>query len=183
MIEGHRIVARIGILLVVITSGCMTSKKIKEKNLNKMADIYKSTIDGTYSNKIEGGKWETFGLWNLLIRSYNKKVDTVEVNNNMLVRLDMVSPDRLSVSLIDNHQVLSEFQLQGKIDDEYFSVKRKYFILPIPFLYLRFEAKNMIGTTTDGSLIIMHGYKREGWLLIMAAGSGGISENKFQRIN
>lgn len=173
----------ISLLLLITLNSCITSEKLKRENPYELLDFSISNLEGTYSNKIEGGSCEGFGLWNLLIRSYNKSADSVNVNNEMFVKLKMISADSLNVKLIDNNSTISEFTVKGKIDSEYFSIKKKYFLLPIPLIYLRFETKNMLGNASDRDLVLMHGYKREGWILIFAGGGGGISENKFRRIN
>jgi hypothetical protein len=180
MINPHNII-RVLILNLIIFSGCIATRNIKKENSVPMTEFSKTNFDGIYSNKIENLHFEKFGLWNLLIRSYSSKADTIITDNNMLVKLKMANENLVNVQLIRNDSTISEFNLRGKIDGEYFSVKRKYFLLPIPALLLHFETKNLIGNSKDGNLVIMHGHYREAWILIMAGGAGGISQNQFRK--
>lgn len=100
----------------------------------------------------------------------------------MYVKLELTNQNLLNVKLLEKNTILDEINLKGKLENDFFSVKRQYFLLPIPFLVLHFEIKNLVGNSKDGNLLIMHGYKREGWILIMAGGGGGLSQIQYKKI-
>lgn len=160
----------------------MTSKSIKSKNNLDLISYSKSRIEGTYLNIIEGHDYKDFGLWNMLARSYDNNLDTVSTTNEMTVRLQFTDSDILNVSLLKNNTVLKEFELKGKVDEEYFSIKRKYLLVPIPFLTIYSDTKNMLAITVNGNLNLLHANKHILWL-IMAGGGGGIGSYEFQKIN
>lgn len=170
-------------LTSVIFTACMSSKKLKESNPYPLSLFSASTVNGLYANKIESRDYDTFGLWNMLIRSQKNKNDTVQVNNEMQVELHLIDSTTLEVKLIENQKKLSEFTLQGEIvDQQYFSVKRKYFLFPSPLYFRREETKNMIANGEDGSLILIHGYKKASAFLNMGNSYGGIDSFKFEKI-
>lgn len=172
------------ILVITLIQSCIVTRNMKKKNDSNMVSFSKESIDGLYSNKIEGEKWINFGLWDILYRSSRTKLDSfVDADTSYNVKLELVNENLLNVKLIKDTIVYNEFNLKGKIDKEYFSVKRKYFLLPIPMLLFHFETKNLIGNSINGDLIVMHGTKREGWVLFMAGGGGGISKNRFIKIS
>ena len=99
-----------------------------------------------------------------------------------LVGITKLNNEKLTVSLIHNGKILDEIVLTGEIEDDYFSVKRKYFLIPIPALLIHKETKNLLCNSPNGALVIMHGYKSGGWILFMAANGGGISNHQFKKM-
>lgn len=71
---------------------------------------------------------------------------------------------------------------KGEVVDNYFSIKKKMIVVPIPALFFHRERKTILGSHKNGNLHLTRGYKNASWFLFMAGDYGGISNYKFERI-
>jgi hypothetical protein len=185
----HKLILTFFLLYLITGSGCISTKKMRGENRSEMFNISKASLDGLYSNKevsAEGWNyWQGLGLLEALNRNYSGKLKDSIINDTSYVKLELLNENLLNVKyLTKNYSVVGEFNLKGKIENKYFSVERKFFLLPIPFLFFYYETKNLIGTSSDSNLVVMHGSKDFVWLLVMAGGSegDGISRMQFEKI-
>jgi len=97
------------------------------------------------------------------------------------VKIDLINDTKLKVSLIENDMELKSMEFEGKIIDEYFSIKKKLLLIPIPFFTLHRERQTIIGNNDKSDLILTRGYYNAAWFVVMAADNGGISSYDFER--
>src|SRR5688572_11257331 len=130
-----------------IFSSCISSKKMKEQNLDPVDQFDENELIGVYSNKDSS----ILTLWEILYRSYSfKPYPRSEMAKDYLVGITKLNNEKLTASLIHNGKILDEIVLTGEIEDDYFSVKRKYFLIPIPALLIHKETKNLLCNSPNG---------------------------------
>lgn len=168
------------VLFLQIFSGCLSTSNMMFDNKENKRAFSTQEFNGLYSNVDTSHK--SLHLWNLLARNYKKKAELIKTDSLMKVKLNLVNDEILSIQLISKDSILSEMTLKGKIENSFFSIRRKYFLLPLPLLLLHFETKNLLAISENGNLFLIHGYKRDGWILIMAGGSGGVSTWHFNKL-
>ncbi len=100
------------ISFITLTS-CYSTKRLIRENDFQVSDINKNTINGIYN--------DTIGLWSLLRSSYTFKHDSI-FPTKKYVELTLTDQENLNVKLIDSSKmkVIDEFNLKGKIKDNYF---------------------------------------------------------------
>ena len=167
------------IICILITS-CYSTKKLVSKKKTEAIQFSIQQFNGTYKNQLLG--FEQFGLWQLLNRGISFKSDTTSTINTA-VKLKLVTKNKLEIQLLSNDKILNTLTLKGHVQNEYFSIHRKLILVPIPFLYIHRESKTLLGNDASGSLVVVHGFKDDGWNVIMAGGGGGgISNYNFERL-
>lgn len=161
-------------------TSCFSTNKLISKSESKSIEFSIKKLNGSYSNQIENN--EKVGLWNILADNKSFKGDWNKVVENSYVKFEMNSETELKVSLIENDSIIKKMELKGKIVNDYFSIKKKFLLIPVPaFLFLR-ERKTIIANDAKGNLILTRGYKNGAWFLVMASDFGGISSHEFKRI-
>ena len=85
------------------------------------------------------------------------------------------------MSLIENDSITKSMIFKGKIVDDYFSINKKFLLIPIPALLFHKERKTIIGIKKNGNLILTRGYKNAGWVLLFSTDFGGISSFEFEQ--
>ncbi|RXJ43747.1 hypothetical protein [Gelidibacter gilvus] len=89
----------------------------------------------------------------------------------------------LNIKLIRQDSILEEYNLYGKIKNQYFSIDRDLKLIPFyPIYYIHDEQKTILGNDKDGNLILVNGFKSEGAILFFGNGNHGIYEHKFEKI-
>lgn len=120
------------------------------------------------------------GLWNILADNKTFHGDTSQVNENSYVKLELTSETKLRASLIENDTLLKTMNFKGKVVDDYFSIKKKLILIPIPALVWYRERKTIIGNDKNRNLILTRAKKNGAWILFMAADGGGITSYEFE---
>lgn len=156
-------------LFVFLTEACVPLKKAERNNLLKLDNNNKHVLNGKYANRAPRNNSNGFySLW-FELDYHRKNTDTVP--EQAVVQLETLSPKRVKAGLWNNDTLIKTITLKGKIKDGYFSVKRYYNIVPIPFLYFRHnDHKIRLGKTTNGLLVADAAESHGGWILVMAAG-------------
>lgn len=150
------------------------------KSENQSTEFSAENINGIYQNRI--GNSNTVGLWNILADNKTFKGDTTPVTINSVVKIELLSDTELKASLIENESITKYMLFSGKITGNYFSIKKKLIVIPIPALFFHRERKTILGTYKNGNLNVTRGYKNGAWFLFMAGDYGGISNYQFERI-
>ena len=97
------------------------------------------------------------------------------------MKIELIKETKLRVSLIENDLITKSIEFKGKVTDGYFSLKKKFLLIPIPALLVHRERQTIIGNNEKGNLILTRGYKNGAWFLVMAADYGGISSYEFEK--
>ncbi|OIQ22365.1 hypothetical protein [Lacinutrix sp. MedPE-SW] len=147
---------------------------------NKSTEFSAENINGVYRNKI-GDNGKT-GLWNILADNKTFKGDTTAATKNSFVKVELISNTELKASLIENDSITKSMLFDGEIVDNYFSIKKKMILVPIPALFFHRERKTILGNNKNGNLNLTRGYKNGAWFIFMAGDYGGISNYEFERI-
>ena len=172
------------ILLIVITfslTSCVTEKELLSKTTNS-AMILDSNLNGTYSY-VNVGIEEKADLPNVFL-SY-KRIKFDDERNSSLdslqTRIEYDGDKKLKITLLDSISVIQTFDLRVKDRGNYLSVKRKLFLIPIPFLfYFHKERKAIIFSDNNGDLHIIEGEEQSIWIF-MAGGYSFTNHHKFEK--
>lgn len=172
------------ILLIICFSltSCFSTKKLISESENVPVEFSIKKLNGVYKN--QNGKDTTIGLWNILADNKTFKRDSTLVSENSFVKIELISETEMKVSLVENDLVKKSMEFKGRVTNGYFSLKKKFLLIPIPALLFHRERQTIIGNNEKGNLILTRGLKNSGWFLFMAAEFGGISSYVFeQKIN
>jgi hypothetical protein len=165
-----------------LLTGCLSTNKIAKKNLSEMEDFSKENLEGIYLNRCDTE--DNNKLWKELYYSYHLfKADKTDIPEKTFVKLELNNPKNLTVTLISTEgEILNSFSLKGKIIDKYFSVKRNFFLIPIPAIFLYRERKILIGNSKDGNLILAGNDTGFAWILIISGGNSPfVTDYKFDK--
>jgi hypothetical protein len=105
------------------------------------------------------------------------------VLENSFVKIEVIDDTTVKATLIENDMPSKHMEFRGKIVDNYFSIKKKLLVIPIPALFILRERKAIMGTNKEGNLIITRANKNGAWFLVMAADSGGISSCEAEKMS
>lgn len=160
-------------------TSCFSTKKLINESENIPVEFSIERLNGVYKNQI--GDDTYVGLWNILADNKTFKGDWTKVSENSSVKIELLSETELRVSLIENDLVTKSMEFKGKVTNGYFSLKKKFLLIPIPALLFHRERQTIIGNNEKGNLILTRGYKNGAWFLVMAADVGGISSYEFEQ--
>ena len=140
--------------LISLTS-CYSTKRLIRENNFKPSDFDKQKLSGIY----DSGQNDSLpkNLWNILKTSYSFKSDSLG-NHNDKVKLTLLDDKNVNVKLLNslNGNVIEEFNLKGKIKDEFFAIDRNLTLFPFfPVFYVNKESKIIIGNDLNGDLILV----------------------------
>lgn len=168
----------IAIITLIFTS-CISTNKLMNLPSNTIKNVSFEYFNSNYSNKDIENSLQT--LWELLYECKTLKNDTTKITDNTYINISF-NKNILTVKAINDTSVLNSFELEEKIVDNYFSVKRKLILVPIPFIYFRHsERKVLLGIGLNGNLIVKNGVEENLWIL-MAGGYSGESSNEYEEL-
>tara|TARA_R110001583_G_C5423666_1_gene388109 strand:+ start:63 stop:608 length:546 start_codon:yes stop_codon:yes gene_type:complete len=175
----------IKILLLIFTislSSCYSTKRLIRENDFKTSAFDKQKLNGIYDNGLNDSLPKN--LWATLKSSYTEKNDTINLENNN-VKLTLLDNENLNVQLLNksNDYVIGEFNLKGRIKDNFFTLDRNLTLYPfIPLYYINKETKTILANDLKGNLVLVTRRVSEGMILMMAAGSRSVQNDKYKRI-
>ena len=169
------------LFLTISLTSCYSTQKLIDKSTNTPTKFSKEKINGIYKNRIEG--YTRTGLWNILADNKSFQLDTTAVQENSFVAIKLVDDTTIRATLIENDTPSKQMEFKGNIVGNYFSIKKKLLLIPIPAIFLYKERKTIIGTNSNGNLIITRANKNGAWFLVMAADSGDISSCEIEKKN
>ncbi len=168
------------ISLVLTLISCVTESNLIE--IKKFNTIKFSTdrFNANYSNQ-DSTSWR---LWETLYECYSFKISKIPVPYNAIINLSLKKDNILHVSAYDGNIMIDEIDLKGKPKENYFSIKRKLRLIPIPFFWIHNETKVILGNDQERNLIVNVGELNGGWILIMAGGGSKIfSSNRYVKFD
>ena len=148
----------------------------------KTSDFNKQSLNGIYNNGLNDSLPKN--LWATLKSSYSDKTETINLENNN-VKLTLIDNENINVKLLSetDENIIDEFNLKGRIKDNFFTIDRKLTLYPfIPIYYVNKETKTILGNDLDGNLIVVTGSVSEAMILMMAGGNRSVQNNLFKRI-
>jgi hypothetical protein len=162
-----------GILIVLLCAtvfnGCITTSDLLEKSRQVPAPFSAGAYSETYFNKDTVSKG--FTLWSALYHCKSFRKDPFESSAGN-VKLQYDGKNRLTVTLIENSLDQASISLKVKRRGNHLSVKRNFFLVPVPFFYTRYrEARVLLSSDASGNLLVNYAHRQFIWVLM--AGSGG----------
>ena len=167
------------VCLCACLCGCVSTKKVRNQSL-EVAKFDITNFNGNYANKADTNS--VGYLFNDLHPENIFRKNKEYPNKQAIINLKFDDKRTLTVTTIDNNAILSEIKLKGKIKGNYFSVRRKLLLIPIPMLfYIHQENKILLGNDKNGNLILKSGFSNTVFILIIG-GNNGISQSQFKKI-
>lgn len=165
----------------MILCSCVCSKQVRNQSLEVVKfDIAK--LNGTYESQSD--TTFTVGLFSILNPDFPFSKGKKYPSKQAKINFKFDGRKTLTVTTIDNNDILSEVKLKGSIKGNYFSVRKKLHIIPFPFIiYTYAENKILLGNDKNGNLIVKNGYYSIAWIFLMSAGNSYTSQSQFKKIN
>jgi hypothetical protein len=168
------------LLLTLLLSNCISNKELNSYyKAEGYSSIKNSQISGLYLVPADSSK---FNLAEKLLDFAKISCEDLVVGENTVVSLEIKSRNRLFVQILQERNVVKQFELKAKVHNNYVSVKRKLKITPIPFFYFHFEEKMILFLDDKGKLTAVFGNDQGGMVLFMVAGTNSTDIYKFDKI-
>ncbi len=167
---------------MISLSSCYSTKRLIRENDYKTSKFNKQKLNGIYNNGLNDSLPKN--LWATLKSSYSDKTDTINLENNN-VKLTLIDNENINVKLLNetDDNIIDEFNLKGRIKDDFFTIDRKLTLYPfVPIYYLNKETKTIIGNDLNGNLVVVTGRVSEAMILMMAGGNRSVQSSQFKRI-
>lgn len=167
---------------MISLSSCYSTKKLIRENNFKISDFDKNKFNGIYSNGLKDSLPKK--LWTTLKSSYSDKPTTLNQENHN-VKLTLLDNENINIKLLNetDENVIEEFNLKGKIKDNFFSIDKKQTLYPFfPIFYLNNETKTIIGNDCNGNLILVTGKVNEAIIFIFSGGNRSVDNDQFKRV-
>ena len=166
---------------LLFLSSCISTYDLMESYPSDIARFSVSGLNGNYSNS---GDDEYNDLWSTLSNFKTSKKDTVVVPKDAMINLHFENDQRLIMTAYEDKKIVKQTIVKGKLMGDYFSVRRKLFLIPIPLFFIHQEAKVIFGQGQRDNLIVKYGKENGAWILIFAGGSGGgFNKNEYARLD
>ncbi|AXP81618.1 hypothetical protein CJ739_2545 [Mariniflexile rhizosphaerae] len=167
-------------LIIILFSSCISTKKLIRNSTTEISEFDKNNLDGIYSNINKQA--ENNSLWFILTKTITQKFNQTSIENYN-VKITLSNDKTLNIKLVKQDSILEEYNLPGKIKNQYFSVDKDLKLIPFyPIYYIRNEQKTIVGNDKDGNLVLVNGFESEGAILFLGNGNNGIYEYKFEKI-
>ena len=135
----------------MVFSSCVSSQKLIRNSKYQAVTFSKQHLNGIYEFDRR--------LWNQFNRlSKTKNIITTDTLSNATLHLKVNDKNELSVEIYLDKNPLHKVILKGKPMENYFSLKRKFILVPFfPVLYFHRDLKILLGNDAEGNLIILYG--------------------------
>ena len=174
----HLFISGLILLVIFISSGCMSKKNIIKEGPKSYWTKKEPPID--YQNFFPTDSAQRNSIWNRLNMSF--RYSNKKYNEGATVRLNRIEPKKISFYLIENEHPIDSLILKGKIQGDYFSVKRRMKIIGLPLIYFKFyKAKIYIGFSKEGALLIKSCETKIGNILFMTGGNSEIISTPYKK--
>ncbi len=168
------------IILLIILTSCISEKELVTKiEDSKIKD--KVEIENLYSNKnLNNNTYQN--LIQILDYHYKHKIfkNHYKLNDSVKVKIVFDGIDNLNVCYNDTNNNLINYNLKVKNKGKYLTLKRKFKIIPIPFIFgYYWNEKTIVYIDNNNDLNFLSGQNQFIWILL-AGGGKNIYENKFE---
>lgn len=128
---------QLGIIIILLTSSCVSNKHLISKCNNCML-VNKTTIE------------QVNGSYNSEIWKYIAPLKKSEVTDSTtVVRLTVVSDKKILAELVKGNEVLAKKMIKGKIKNNVYSVRKKVYPIGCPLIFLRLYSNKIDMSITD----------------------------------
>jgi hypothetical protein len=168
------------LLLTLLFSSCISNKELNSYYKAKgYSSIKNSQISGLYLVPSDSSK---FNLAEKLLDFAKISCEDLVVGENTVVSLEIRRSNRMFVKILQEKNIVKQFELRAKVHNNFVSVKRKLKITPIPFFYFHFEEKMILFLDNEGKLTAVIGNDQAGMVLFMVAGTNSTDIYKFDKV-
>lgn len=137
-------------------SSCYSANRLINSSDKPVAPFKAHTLTGLYHNNIEGDVDNT--LWTDLYAARKFRKTDPYVYDSM-IKMEVVNDKKVLAHLIVDGSIAETLEMKGRMKDDYFVVNRKFFLLPVPFLFFYKDHKTILGNLENGNLHIVQGKK------------------------
>ena len=166
--------------------GCVSTKQVRNQSL-EVAKFDIEKFNGDYVNKADFAKdfYANEPLFRQLFSGtlMDRYPKNIHITDSTIVNFYFDNKKTLIITATERGKILYKKKLRGKVKGNYFSVRRKLFLVPIPCIYFHDETKILLGNDKNGNLILKLGDSGGFWLFIMAASTEYISQSQFKKFN
>ena len=168
-----RYIYKLLFLIIILFSNCISTKKLIRNSSTEISEFKENELNGIYSNSNKTS--EKNNLWFTL----TNQIESDKYN----VKITLINEQVLNIKLLDKDSILGEYDLHGKIKNQYFSIDRDLKLIPFfPIYYIRNEQKTILGNDNEGNLVLVNGFANEGGIFLLGNGNFGIFESNFNKI-
>ena len=170
------------IVILAFLSSCITERELLSKYDNSKKMSVSDTTNVVYSNKNLGG--EQYQNLSDLLNGFHK-IRIKEVQNHSLdslfTKIEYDGNKKLKISLLKTDSLITSFSVKVKNNGNYLSLKRKFLLIPIPFIFfVHKQRKAIVFNNEEGDLVIINGESQLIWVLI-ANGNNFFHVNEFKQ--
>ncbi|MEN9442330.1 MAG: hypothetical protein RLZ33_2407 [Bacteroidota bacterium] len=169
------------LLIILFATSCVSEKEllnyIEPQNIKNNVEINNNYSNVNLNNNSYQNLNEIFEYQNKfsVFSKYNKN----KLGDSVIVNIVYNGRDSLNVSYLDSNEIIN-FQLKVINKGKYLTFKRKFKLIPIPFLFCYYwNEKTIIYIDNDDNLNFLSGQNQFIWIFI-AGGDRKIYENKFE---
>ncbi len=157
------------LMLLLFTTGCISNKRLEKISKTTPIVFNKDSFNGNYLNSSIAGN-SSLTLWNVLYDCKSFINDTSHITNNSVVSLRFDGNNKLVATASENNVIINKITLQAEQYGNYLSIKRNFYLVPIPFIYYHYqEARVLLSKLDNGNINIKFG-KNEFLWIFMAGG-------------
>jgi len=182
-------IKNLGILIVSLSlmCSCITVKKINESAPRYVPkqDFSIEDLNGSFANRpitLNQNGGEPLGKFFFAPFKVYEWGESIDLEG--LVKFKSLSSSRLQVQLWKADSLCCEVELQGKVNDDYFEVRRKLKVIGVPFIYFTSrERKIILSLSKGGNLILKQGRSDFGNIFLFSGGGDSFTSYEFNKIN
>lgn len=164
-------------------TSCISLNDVVSRQYVEMDSLSTEKFNESYKNKAQLSEQN---LWSILEKYTKKsylKTSLRYIPDDATINLYFENKKTLLVSAFKNERLLEQMIIKGKIrKNKYFSLRRRFFMIPIPFLFFHNESKGILGIDKDKNLVLKDGHEEGIWLLIMANGFKQVDLHKYPKL-
>lgn len=164
----------------MLLSSCVSIKEPLRNDLKPLCKSNLSVLNGNYENIPVKDTYRAlrFDTWNGLV-IFRK--DTAQYNGSY-VRLEAKDEKRIHVTVLNGDQIIKEYTIKGKVENNYFVAKRRIKMFGFPMIFfVSSDTKYRFGVTQAGNLAVDTGYSQFGMCLFIAAGNTTYFNLEYKR--
>lgn len=167
-------------LLLLALNSCISGRELVRQISTEPLSTNK--INGTYLNSSSNSSLELKGL--LLSSSKGTTNDELlaEFQNGNTVKIVYDGFKDLWIQFRQDAEVLYDFHLKVKNREDHLQLRRKFFLLPIPFAYYHKEKMSILTNDASGNLLVSGGSYEFYLLFGISGGEDVLHQGRFERI-
>jgi hypothetical protein len=166
-------------------------KEINNENYHELNGQYNTTEDTVFGEitHVTHGSYTAVDKYHVNDTTLHDRLfDLIATNTKYVPFLDSLTIDVNFISsrkcIVSGHYNSKQFfkrKLKGEIKGNYFYVKPKFLLFPIPFCYLHRMKRTRIGKTKNNDLIVDQAVHMWFWPMIMAESRKGCVTSIYKR--